>query len=345
MMYQTLPDVKTIAIFRALQLGDLLCSVPAIRAIRHAYPDAVITLIGLPWQQGFVKRFSRYLDGFIEFPGWPGLPERQFDVGEVMQFLRRVQEMKFDLVVQMQGNGYIVNPMCVLFGAANVAGLCRAEEFCPDEKLFPVLDGREHEVKRFLRIAEVLGASSLSPTLEFPLLPGEEQEARRMMTELSLRPGKYVCIHPGARDPNRRWEPLSFARVGNALASRGHKVLLTGSKEEGQILNEVSRLMTADSIDLVSGFGQVGIGELAYLIRESAGLVSNDTGVSHIACALRVRSVIIFSAYSDPARWAPLDGHLHRCIRHEEAKNVMYVVNTVLRHIPMPEVDKTETVR
>ena len=66
---------KRIAIFRALQLGDLLCAIPAVRALKKNYPNAEITLLGLPWASTFVKRFSNYFSDFIPFPGYPGLIE------------------------------------------------------------------------------------------------------------------------------------------------------------------------------------------------------------------------------------------------------------------------------
>src|SRR5436309_10334628 len=72
-----------IAILRALKLGDLLCTVPALRSVRAGLPGAKITLIGLPWARTFVDRYSAYIDDFLEFPGYPGLPEQPVDPSAV----------------------------------------------------------------------------------------------------------------------------------------------------------------------------------------------------------------------------------------------------------------------
>lgn len=332
-MIESLPaDIKRIAIFRALQLGDLLCAIPAVRAIKQHFPNSDITLVGLANQKGIVTRFKHYFSDFIEFPGWPGLPERECDIRAIPDFLTYMQGRRFDLVIQMQGNGYIVNPMCLLWGGRFVAGLCREGDYCPDERLFPVMHEDEHEVKRFMKIAAALGANTSDSNLEFPVTKEEEARARELLRQMNLAAGSYVCLHGGARDPRRRWNPQYFAKLADALAAEGYNILLTGSVFECEVLDEISRRMHHPSKNLVSLFGQVELGELAALIAYSAGLVSNDTGVSHIASALRVGSVVVFSEYSDPGRWRPLDTILHHVILPEDAFDLSAVISRTLGH-------------
>ena len=68
-------SIRKVAIFRALQLGDILCSIPAIKALKMKYSQADIFLVGLAGMEDLVKRFSRYFAGLIPFPRYPGLQE------------------------------------------------------------------------------------------------------------------------------------------------------------------------------------------------------------------------------------------------------------------------------
>jgi len=318
--------INKIAILRALQLGDMLCMIPAVRSIKKAFPQAEITLLGLPGKEDFVERFRHYFSGFIAFPGWPGLPEQEVIPSKVARFLLHAQQQQFDLVLQMQGSGTHTNDCCALLNGRITAGLRAAGVWAPDEQLFPLMTESEHEILRLLKIVHALGIPIDGTTLEFPITPAEYAQAGMIMDLLQLDPGKYICLHPGARDPRRRWATANFAAVGNALAAMGYTILVTGSAEERALIRAVTAQMQYPAIDLVAHAGQTSIGEMAALIQRSALLFSNDTGVSHIAAALCVPSVIIFSEYSDPGRWAPLDESLHIAVPPNKANDLSYIL-------------------
>jgi ADP-heptose:LPS heptosyltransferase len=297
-----------IAVFRALQLGDLLCSVPAFRALKGLFPEAQITLIGLPWSRDFAERFPQYVDDFLEFPGYPGLPEGACDPSASVKFLAEAQSRRFDLVIQMHGNGAVSNPLTVLLGGRLNAGYYLSGNFCPEPLFFIPYPENEPEVVRHLRLMEFLGAPFTGDHLEFPIGPEDLLGLQELAQEQDLEPGTYACVHPGSRHPKRRWGTEEFAQVADGLAAAGLKVVLTGSSEERMLVRAVQARMRERAVDLA---GKTTLGTMAALLDKSALLVSNDTGVSHLAAALEVPSVVIFSG-SDPARWAPLDRKLHR---------------------------------
>jgi ADP-heptose:LPS heptosyltransferase len=329
--------VCRIAIFRALYLGDMLCIIPTVRAVRKAYPESKIYLIGLPWQKEFVLRFSTYFDGFMEFPGWPGLPEQKFDTGRVIEFLRNIRTHNFDLVLQMQGNGVITNTLCMLWDAREVCGLRREGEYCPNEELFPISEDGEHEVLRFLKLADVLTIPHQGTQLEFPVTLSEMSSFRKIIEVCGLAPNEYVCVHPGARDVRRRWPIENFAFITNEITAQGYPVVLTGSMDEKNLLEQLKEKTSGRIVNIVESFGHLTAGELACLLKHSRLLVSNDTGVSHIASALQVPSVILFSPYSDMGRWRPLDGVKHLAIPYSKTTEVDYVLQCIMGKLRTPD--------
>lgn len=321
--------ITRIGIFRALYLGDMLCIIPAVRAIRTTYPHAHITLIGLRWQEDFVERFHQYFDDFVDFPGWPGLPEQKFDAKLTLEFLSEMQRRSFDLVLQMHGNGVAPNILCSLFGAKQIAGLRKKNELAPDQGVFPVADDTEHEILKFLKLTDALNITPQGNHLEFPFHPSEMENARLMLRTIDVSMGNFICIHPGARDPKRRWSSEYFAFVADQLAEHGYRIIITGSVDESKLLQDVASRMNSAPINLVEQFGHVGLGELGFIISQSALLISNDTGVSHIAAALECPSVVVFSNYSLAQRSAPLNNDLHKAILPQHADDINKILDTI----------------
>lgn len=300
---------RKIAVFRALQLGDMLCAVPALRALRAAAPLSDITLVGLPWATSFVKRFSKYINHLLVFPGFPGLPETPLHLPAVPNFLGEAHRQRFDLALQLHGSGTISNPLTMLFGAECSAGFYVPGEYCPSPLHFLPWDEREHEILRGVRLMEFLGVPAQGTHLEFPLADADYRALQR--SHLSVpAPGSYACVHPGARLPSRRWAPQRFAEVADRLALQGMKIVLTGAPEEAELVQAVQHAMRMPALDLC---GRTELGALAALIAQARLVIANDTGISHVAAAVGTPSVIV-SCGSDPGRWAPLDHMRHRVL-------------------------------
>lgn len=300
--------IKTIAIFRALQLGDMLCVIPAIRSLRKAHPSAHITLIGLPWAKELVQRFPAYFDDFIAFPGYPGLPEQNFNQELFDIFLKRVKAHQFDMVIQMQGNGTIVNQLLRTFGAKNVAGFSPEPQPISPGLFFMPYPNHGHEISRHLELMTFLGVPTTGTALEFPITAQDEADFHKL--KLPVSKGRYMVIHPGSRGNWRQWPPLYFASLGDYCLKSGYQVVLTGTKEEIPVINEVIKLMKYPPIVAA---GKTTIGSVAVLIDQAFALIANCTGVSHMASALGTQSVII-SMDGEMERWAPLDKTLHATI-------------------------------
>jgi ADP-heptose:LPS heptosyltransferase len=304
----TLGETRSVIILRALQLGDLLCSVPALRALRRQLPQAHIALIGLPWARQLVDRLD-VADELIEFPGFPGMPEVAADASVLPAFFDRMQARRFDLALQMHGSGLVSNAFVSMLGARHTAGF----------GVPGVLNGLDHvvayptgrsEVRRQLTLMRSLGIRIDDERIVLPLTDADRAALAALPEAARLAAGSFACLHPGARDPRRRWPLQHFATVGDALAEEGLEVVLTGVAGDAPLTAMVAAQMRHSAIDLA---GRTSLGALLALLERTRLLVANDTGVSHLADALGVPSVIVFSG-SDPARWAPHDAVLHRAI-------------------------------
>ncbi len=299
--------VQRIAVFRALQLGDLLCAVPVLRALRRAYPQARITLIGLPSAEAFVRRFRHYVDDWIDFPGTPALPEQPARVGRLPKFFAEARARRFDLALQLHGSGARTNGIVRLLGAKRSCGFRPGDAGESGDDDFVQWPDEGPEIERLLRLVDHLGIERQGRALEFPIEEDERRNWRRIAQRHSLDPDRVVLVHPGARFPSRRWPVERFAELADRLALHGWQVAITGCPEEVDLAASMRRAMRMPAADLS---GATSLGELGAAIEECRLLVCNDTGVSHVAVGVGTRSVVVASG-SEIRRWRPLDRSLH----------------------------------
>jgi ADP-heptose:LPS heptosyltransferase len=311
----------------------MLCAVPAFRAIRHFLPEAKITLIGLPWAAEFARRFHDYFDDFIEFPGFPELSEQLLQFPHFTDFLQDVRSRKFDLAIQLQGPGSLNNSLIELFGASKMAGFYDPAAYCPAGE-FMAYPQEGPEVWRILHLLDFLGVPLEGDDLEFPLLPQDWEEFHSIERQYALQHDQYVVIHAGSRQADRRWTIDRFAELADALAARGLEIVLTGTQNEITLSKALAVQMNSPVINLT---GKTSLGCLGVLLSASKVLVCNDTGVSHLADALKIPSVVLFTA-DDADRWAPLDKELHRILNHVsivEPAMVLKEADILLREEPV----------
>ena len=303
-----LDRIEHIAVLRALPgVGDMVCAVPALRALRLRFPHARVALIGLWSSRWMLDAYPGYVDELLPVDGLPMLCPPPADIEGAMAALAAARQQRFDLAVQLHGDGSLSNLVTTLLGARRnlVHHLPGAPP--PEGALAVPYANRGHEVVRLLDLVEHLGVVG-DAALEPPAL--ESQAAGRdLVATLPLAGGGFAVLHPGASTPARRWPPAGFAAVARWLLERDVAVVATGTDAERPVVEELCR-REPGVIDLC---GRTGVCDLAGVLSAARLVVSNDTGVAHLAAAVRAPSVVTFLG-DDPGRWAPIDSVRHRVV-------------------------------
>lgn len=304
------PGARRIAVLRAASgVGDYLLTVPALAALKAAYPGAELTLLGLDWHADFLTGRPGPVDRVLVLPPVAGVsapPDADADPA-ADRFTDRLRARGVDLALQLHGGGRYANPFVSRFGARLTAGL-RAPDAPPLDRWVRYVH-YQPEVVRYLEAVALVGAepagmAGLAPSVA--VTDSDRAEAAGVLGG-GPAPGGLVALHPGARDPRRRWPPERFAAVGDALAAAGHTVLVTGSGNERAVVERVVAGMRRPARPLVDA---LTLGGLAALYASSRLLVANDTGPRHLAEAVGCPTAAVFWC-ANLVNFGPLrrDGH------------------------------------
>ncbi|MDQ1818111.1 glycosyltransferase family 9 protein [Massilia sp. CCM 9210] len=284
-------DARNVLCVRLDAMGDVLMCTPAIRAVKQARPDRVLTLLS----SGSGVALAPYLDDVDAVIGYAA-PWIKAGGGHPPSsdsaFIARLAERRFDAAVIFTSYSQSALPaalMCYMAGIPLRLGHCREN---PYRMLSHWVLEKEpesvirHEVRRQLDLVGSIGCRGDSNArLQFAVRAHDVEAVRHMLGERGIEPRRpWVLMHPGASAASRRYPPARWAEVIRALARRtGCPVVLTGDAHEAELIDGI-RL--ACGVRTHSLAGQLDLGQLGAAIRLATVVLSNNTGPAHIAAAV-----------------------------------------------------------
>lgn len=283
------PPPGKIAVLRANALGDLVFALPALAALRTAYARSEIVLLGGEWHEELLEDRPGPVDRVVVIPpskGVRGGEDARGDPDELDAFFEKMQEERFDVAVQLHGGGRYSNPFLLRLGASLTVGL-RTPDAAELDRWVPYFYWQS-EMVRFLEVVSLLGARTDDPEPILAVVARDLDEACAVVPETG---SPLVVLHPGATDPRRRWPPESFAAVGDRLAERGCRVIITGTADERALAERVAGAMRAPAESVC---GRLSIRGLTGLLSRAVVVVANDTGPLHLAGAVGAATVGIY---------------------------------------------------
>lgn len=311
---QRLPGVRKIAVVRANGIGDYCFALPALAALRAAYPEAEIVLLGRRWHQAFLNQRPGPVDRVRAIPPCAGVsiePGEPEDAPALERFFAEMRAERFDLALQLHGGGRYSNPFTRRLGARVTAGL-RAPDAEALDRTIPYLYFQP-EVLRYLEVVSLVGAGPITLEPKIAVIPSDIAEAGR----LGLDHGAPLAVlHPGATDGRRRWPPECFAAVARALADAGARIAVIGTGPE----RGLSRAIAAH-VPVTDLCDRLSLGGLAALLAHARVVVANDSGPLHLAAAVGAPTVGIFwcgnminGGHTTRARHRPLISWRLECV-------------------------------
>lgn len=292
-------QAKKILCIRLDYLGDVLMCTPAIRAIRHAVPGRIVTLL-TSGSGAAAAPFIPEIDAVIEYAAPWMKSSNPHDASEDLDLVQELKAHRFDAVVIFTTYSQSALPaamLCYLAGIPLSVAHCHENpyrmltDWIPDPE--PQHEVR-HEVRRQLELAAAVGCVTADERLAFNVPPFDAAWASRKLNELGIDPLQpWVLLHPGATAASRRYPIRHWVQVTRALTRKsGYPVVFTGSAGETELVDEIRRCAGSSTVSLA---GQLDLGKLGAMISLAPVLVSNNTGPAHIASALGTPLVVLYA--------------------------------------------------
>ncbi|MBX7167270.1 MAG: lipopolysaccharide heptosyltransferase II [Pirellulales bacterium] len=283
-----------LGVFLPNWIGDVVMATPALRALRHHFPQARITGLLRPYVADVLAGTS-WLDATIPYD-----PRGKDAAQRTLSLLRRMRRERFDAIVLLTGS-FRTALLAWASGAARRVGYARHGRalLLTDRLEVPRVGGRivpAPVLDAYLQLAYRLGCPSESPRMELATLPADEAAADAVWQRLGLAPASHVvCFNiGGAYGAAKLWPSEYFAALAQRLAAQRHcQVLVLCGPHEREAARRIVSMAGHPHVTSLAD-GPTTLGLIKACVRRSELLISTDSGPRHFAPAFDVPVITLF---------------------------------------------------
>ena len=284
---------RTLFVLHPGSLGDVLLALPAMRALRAAFPGHVLGLMA----QAEVSRLlltggevhkSFALEGQSLANMLAGAGSMDTEIEEWL--------LSCDVAV-----AWLANPGLDLDAALRKFGIAHILKGSPHSPEYRSV----HQADRFLEtIKSVVSMRIHRTTLQLP--HDTIQEAASRLTSIGMLPSRpLVIIHPGSGSRHKCVDPRLLGDLFEKYRSNGILPLVVGGPADVDQVTAL-RLSCSEPFQVLQHLDLVS---MAGVIAHADRFIGHDSGLTHLAACLQVPSVALFGP-TDPIRWAPRGSHV-----------------------------------
>lgn len=295
---QKKPKFNNILCIRQDNLGDVLMTTPAFKALKKTFPGAKLTLLASEMGAPIAKFIPEVDETIVFTPPWVKSEKEHVNLN-LLNIVARIKKAQFDLAVIF--TNFSQNPLPFVL-IPYLAGVPRRLSYCrenpyqlltdwyPDSEPFSKVI---HGVKRQLKLVEAIGAKTRNTSLSLQVPEAAVGQVLKKLEQAGVNINKpWVIVHPGAGEQKRRFPTDLFAESIKIIATKLKKqIVITGIEKESRLAD----IILQQCPFVYSLVGKLDLAEMIGLISISPLLLSNNTGPAHIAAAVNTPVVVLYA--------------------------------------------------
>jgi lipopolysaccharide heptosyltransferase III len=307
--------METILVYRTGQLGDTICTIPAIQAIRENFGRCSLVLLTdvhpettYPKAYEVLSEFG-LIDAYLFYD-----PRHIFSPSQMIDLRRRISHLNCKQMVYLapRQRSLVQRMRDFMFfmscGIKKMYGL----RLIRNSNLEAI---GKHEVDRLMDVLRLENFRvPARPSLDLPVLEQVKTNIDKMWASLDLNHKTVVAVGSGSKMPVKRWDLDNYRLVGMNLIKRYEvQLIVLGGPEDAESADVLCKAWSPQGINLA---GKTLYAESAEILRRCQLYVGNDSGAMHLAAAVGTPCVAIFSARDEVGAWYPY-GKQHIVLRKE----------------------------